>query len=180
MRTILLALFIIGLVGHALTGDAADSVTNNDTATKQDKSAHKLKSLEYPGSISLRSNSTKGIAQTIRASKDSLEEVAKWYHKKFSIDEAYWDGIADIPWPSGVKVTEAKGQQQWAIFRDDIRPSIDGSENKIVRDGTTRSFVVRTPEHTLFVTLNRTPADQTTLISVVYLNDDNPKGGSAK
>ncbi len=133
--------------------------------------ATKLKAFEYPGSVGHRESITGDIAQSIRATPDELEVVAKWYHKAFSIDEAYWDGVANVPWPAGVKATEAKGQQQWALFRDDIRPKTDGSGNKAVRPGTTRSFLVRTPDHTMFVILNRAPADKLTLISVVFLGE---------
>jgi hypothetical protein len=173
MRAVsLVVLVVLCVVGQQVLGAESD--------TLEKKAKDKLKAFEYPGSSSLKSNNTGDIAQAVLVTEDSLEKVAKWYHKAFSIDEGYWDGVANIPWPSGVKATEAKGQQQWAIFRDDIRPKNDGSGNKDVRDGTTRSFVVRTPEHTLFVTLNRTPADKLTLISVVYLNDDKLKNDSAK
>jgi hypothetical protein len=168
----LLVLLVICVAGQRAIGEEPD--------VQSKKASDKLKAFEYPGSSSLRSNNTGDIAQAILVTEDSLEKVAKWYYKAFSIDEGYWDGVANIPWPAGVKATEAKGQQQWAIFRDDIRPKNDGSGNKAVRDGTTRSFVVRTPEHTLFVTLNRTPADKLTLISVVYLSDDKLKNGPTK
>lgn len=161
---ILLALALFGRV--AMADEAADL---------KKTAADKLKAFEYPGSTSFRSNNTGDIAQTILVTKDDLKQVAKWYHKAFSIDEAFWDGVANVPWPSTVKATEAKGQQQWALFRDDIRPKNDGSGNMDVRESTTRSFVVRTPEHTLFVTLNRTPEDKLTLISVVYLSDEKLK-----
>jgi hypothetical protein len=111
------------------------------------------------------------IAQVEFATEDTLDKVDSWYHKSLSIDKSFVGGVADVPWPSGVKVTEAKGQQQWALFQDDVRPKLGGCEGKTVRGGTTRSFVVRTHEHTVFVVLNRGPEDKETMISVVLLQD---------
>jgi hypothetical protein len=163
----------VGLTAVLVLG--ANLFASNDEPTASEKkNAETLEKFRYPGSKPYKSGAATSIAFIATATPDDLNKVAKWYHKAFSIGEAYFDGIADIPWPAGVKATEARGQQQWALFRDDIRPKDDGTTDKAVREGTTRAFIARTPEHTVFVMLNRTPADKLTLISVVGLGDPIP------
>jgi hypothetical protein len=133
--------------------------------------AAKLAAFTYPGSKAVMEGNLGAIAHVDLATADGLEKVEGWYRKVLSIDKAFVGGVASLPWPGGVRVTEAKGQQQWALFRDDVRPKLGGGEGKTVRAGSTRSIVARTPEHTLFVVLNRGPADNETMISVVFLQE---------
>lgn len=173
METMRFSLWTAGIAAILLLG-ANLFAGDEQRAMLEKKSADTLEKFRYPGSKPYQSASGTSIAHIATVTADDLDKVAKWYHKAFSIDEGYFDGIADIPWPAGVKATEAKGQQQWVLFRDDIRPKDDGTTNKAVREGTTRAFIVRTPEHTVFVMLNRAPADKLTLISVVCLGDPKP------
>jgi hypothetical protein len=134
----------------------------------------KLTKFEYPGSKRDGENILGAIAQLVLVTPDPLDKVTAWYHKALGIDEGSIGGVANLPWPTGAKATEAKGQQQYAIFQDDIRAKKpDG--NRTVRDGTTRHLVVRTPEHVVVVVINRAPADKETMISVVYLPPEGKK-----
>jgi hypothetical protein len=131
----------------------------------------KLKQFQYPGSTLENDHHGGIIAQYTWASPDSLEKVEDWYRKSFKLDKAFVGGVGNVPWPSGVKVTEAKGQQQWAVFKDNIRLKNDGTRNRDIREVSTISFLVRTPEHTLFTILNRGPQDKQTLIVVTVLQE---------
>jgi hypothetical protein len=163
----------VGLTAALLL--CANLFAGNDAPTASEKkNSETLEKFRYPDSKPYKSGAGTSIAFDATVTPDDLDKVAKWYHKAFSINEAYFDGIADVPWPAGVKSTEARGQQQWALFRDDIRPKDDGTTDKAVRKGTTRAFIIRTPEHTVCVMLNRAPADKLTLISVVCLGDPIP------
>src|SRR5688572_5537299 len=81
---------------------------NEERKEAENKAAATLEKFRYPDSKPYQSNTATSIAQIATATADDLDKVAKWYHKAFSIDEGYFDGIADIPWPAGVKAIEAR------------------------------------------------------------------------
>jgi hypothetical protein len=159
--TWLLIAFVV--IGWPAVADEKDALKKASEA--------ELKEFQYPGSMLQDDHNAGVIAQYMWATPDSLEKVEEWYRKAFKIDKAYGGGVANIPWPSGVKATEAKGQQQWAIFSDFMRLKNDGTRNKDIRAVTTLSFLVRTPDHTLFTILNRGPQDKQTLIAVTVLQE---------
>jgi hypothetical protein len=122
--------------------------------------------LHYPGSGEGRTNRTREIAQGTWFTNDSLEKVTTWYYQKLSIAPAFREGIASLPWPAGVKVTEARGQQQWALVQDSIRGREPGSDRKIIREATLQQFFSRTPEYEVIILVQRSPGDKQTMITI--------------
>lgn len=135
----------------------------------------KFQQLQYPGST-LQSDHLAGVvAQYEWTTPDTLDKVEAWYRQQFKLDKAFVGGVANVPWPSGVKATEARGQQQWAIFQDDARLKNDGTRHRDIRAGTTRAFYIHTPEHTVFTIINRGPQDRQTLVAVLVIQETKPR-----
>lgn len=147
-----------------------------DEVDPQRKAAEvKLNALQYPGSTLQNEHHAGTVTQHEWVTSDSLAKVEAWYRQQYAINAAFIGGVADVPWPAGVKVTEAKGQQQWAIVRDDLRLKNDGTRQHDIRPGTTRTFFLRTPEQTLFTVLNRGPQDKQTLIAILVVQEPKRK-----
>jgi hypothetical protein len=131
--------------------------------------ADKVAAFEYPGSKRFKEENTGTIAQVIFVTPGELAKVDEWYRKTLGISKDIFMGVADMPWPSGVKATEAKGQQQWSVFTDEMRPKGGAERGVTIRAATTRAYVAKTPEQTVFVVLNRGPDDKHTMVSVVLM-----------
>lgn len=169
-----LAVFLATVAVISWQAHAQEKADPKKAADPKQAAEENLKKFEYPGSTRDGENILGAIAQLVLVTPDPLDKVTAWYHKALGIDEGSIGGVANLPWPTGVKATEAKGQQQYALFQDDIRAKKpDG--NRTVRGGTTRHLVVRTPEHLIVVVINRAPADKETMISVVYLPPEGKK-----
>ena len=131
--------------------------------------ADRVAAFEYPGSKRFKEENTGTIAQVLFVTSDELAKVDEWYRKKLGISIDIFRGVADMPWPSNVKATEAKGQQQWSVFTDEMRPKGGDEGGVTLRAATTRAYVVKTPEQTVFVVLNRSPEDKHTMVAVTLM-----------
>src|SRR5262249_37419192 len=153
---------LVALLGWRAAGDEKKPDVKRATAEK-------VAAFEYPGSKRFKEENTGKIAQVLFVTPDELAKVDAWYRKTLGINIDIFMGVADMPWPSGVKATEAKGQQQWSVFTDEMRPKGGDVRGVTLRAATTRSYVAKTPEHTVFVVLNRGPDDKHTMVSVVLM-----------
>jgi hypothetical protein len=153
----------------ALTALAGGLSIADDKPDAKKLTAEKLGSFEYPGSKRYKDDNLGTIAQLVLVTPDELAKVDEWYRKRLGIYIDIFRGVADMPWPSGVKATEAKGQQQWSVFTDEMRPKGGEERGATIRAATTRSYVAKTPEQTVFIVLNRGPDDKHTMVSVVLM-----------
>jgi len=153
----------------ALTALAGGHSTADDKPDAKKVTAEKLGGFEYPGSKRYKDDNLGTIAQLVLVTPDEFAKVDDWYRKRLGIYLDIFRGVADMPWPSGVKANEAKGQQQWSVFTDEMRPNGGAERGATIRAVTTRSYVAKTPEQTVFIVLNRGPDDKHTMMSVVLM-----------
>jgi hypothetical protein len=135
--------------------------------------ADRLSALEYPGSKRFKDDNLGTIAQVVLVTPDEFAKVDEWYRKALGINKALGTGVSGTPWPSGAKPSESRGQQQRAVFQDEMRPKGDDVKEVALRTPATRSYVSRTPERTAVVVVSRGPDDKQTMVSVTVL----PEGG---
>jgi hypothetical protein len=163
-------LFGAALVAACLAvGSAAAADSDSGKADLEKATADRLAAFEYPGARRIEQHNQGTICQFVLASPDELSKVDAWYRRELSIDKAEGNGVADTPWPATGKVSGTRGQQQQSVFQDGIRPGSEGSKEGGLRPISTRMVVVKNPDYTLVVTLNRLATDNQTLISLVYL-----------
>lgn len=160
------------LVGACLAaGGAAVADSDSGKADLQKATADHLAAFEYPGAQRFEQHNQGTICQFVLATPDELTKVDDWYRRELAIDRASGNGVADVPWPATGKVSGTRGQEQQSAFQDGIRPGKEGSKEATVRPISTRAYVVKNPDYTLVVTLNRLAADKQTLISLIFLPD---------
>ena len=164
MRTAvtLAAGILVALIGWPAASDEKKPDLKQATADK-------VAAFAYPGSKRFKEENVGTIAQVLFVTPDELAKVDEWYRKTLGIGKDIFMGVADMPWPPGVKATEAKGQQQWGVFTDEMRPKGGDERGVTLRAATTRAYVAKTPDQIVFVVLNRGPDDKHTMVSVVLM-----------